>query len=274
MKKWFICIAMLGLALAPIQAGTKEEIIRLQSDVLQLSNQILALQKSFDQKQGSSQTLLEQLIDQAATTNRMLEEIVGVLRSQKTESGTAVAQLRDEIQGLSVKLDDTNNRVAGIYQKMEENQLKIESRRIPSDAEPGGPKPDQVYSLAFNDYLAGNYELAITGFQDFLVTYPDSEYSDNAAYYLGLSYQQLGKMEQAVQAFDEVINLYPKADMTPSAYYKKGKLQLELQNTESALDAFQKLVTLFPNSQEAVIALQDLEAMGVDVSRLKRGRKN
>ena len=50
-----------------ILAGTKEEIIRLQSDVLQLQNQIRMLQKSIDDNGSVFRSLLEQLNDQVAS---------------------------------------------------------------------------------------------------------------------------------------------------------------------------------------------------------------
>ncbi len=268
LKKAFT-VAVLTLILSAstpwLGAGTKEEIIRLSSDVLQLQNQVLNLQKSFDERQGSVQSLLEQLNDQVATTNRVLQEMVVVMRAQNTDWTRVSAELGRDVEGLSVKLDETNNRLAALFQKVEESQLRSESRRLPSSSDPGGPKPDQVYSLAFNDYLAGNYELAVDGFRDFLVRYPESEYADNAAYYLGLCLQQLGQQEQAVQAFDQVINMYPQADMTAAAYYKKALVQQELLKNEEAIATFQKLVRLFPDSQEATTARQELENLGVRV---------
>ncbi len=271
MRFFLPLLLIIGLILStPAAAGTKEEIIRLSSDVLQLQNQVLALQKSFDQKQGSLQSLLEQLNDQVATTNRVLQEMVVVMREQKSDWSQVAGDLGQDIQGLSVKMDETNNRLAALFKKVEDSQSRNESRRLPSSSDPGGPKPDQVYSLAFNDYLAGNYELAADGFRDFMVRYPESEYADNAAYYLGLCHQQLGQQEQAVQSFDQVINMYPKADMTAAAYYKKALTQQELQKNEDAIDTLKKLVALFPESQEAITARQELENLGIRVPDARR----
>lgn len=271
-KLFLISLVVLVVVAGFASAGTKEEVIRLQSDVLQLQKQILMMQKTFDENNATIKSLLEQLIDQSAGTQRVFEQLVAVAKDQKTDARKGFQDLGKEIQDLSVKLDDTNNRLAALHQKVEENQAKVETRRLPSMAEPGGPKPDQVYSLAFNDYLAGNYELAIAGLRDFLINYPESEYADNAAYYLGLCHQIQGRPEPAIQAFDEVINLYPKADMTPSAYYKKAQVEQELQRNEEAIETLKKLVTLFPDSQEAVNARLDLERMGVDVAKLTRRR--
>jgi len=258
-------------------AGTKEEIVRLQSDVLQLQEQIRLLQKSTDDRGNVLKSLLEQLNDQIAKSNLAMENLTQAMSGQKAEVGTAVSSLRQEIQKLSVKLDDTNNRIAGLYQKVEDSQVKASSlRNLPSGNDPsGGVQPDQVYSQAYNDYLVGNYDLAITGFQDFLTNYPNSEYADNAMHYLGVCYFEQNRYEQAIQAFDQVINLYPKGDKTPVAYFKKAAAYQALQKNNEAVDTWKKLYTLFPDSQEAKLAAQELEKLGVPLPTVKpSGRRN
>lgn len=270
------CLALLLVLVASPSwalAGTKEEIVRLQSDVLQLQEQIRLLQKSTDERGEVLKSLLEQLNDQIAKSNLAMENLSQALGAQKAEAGTAVSALRQEIQKLSVKLDDTNNRIAGLYQKVEDSQVKASAlRNLPSGSAQGsvGVEPDQVYSQAYNDYLMGNYDLAITGFQDFLTNYPNSEYADNAMHYLGVCYFEQGRYEQAIQAFDQVINLYPKGDKTPVAYFKKAAAYQALLKNNEAVDTWKKLYTLFPDSQEAKLAAQELEKLGVPLPKTSR----
>jgi len=271
MKK--TCFALLlVLVVSPSwgYAGTKEEIVRLQSDVLQLQEQIRLLQKSTDDRGSVLKSLLEQLNDQIAKSNLAMENLTQAMSGQKAEVGTAVSALRQEIQKLNVKLDDTNNRIAGLYQKVEDSQVKASSlRNLPSGngEASSGVEPDQVYSQAYNDYLMGNYDLAITGFQDFLTNYPNSEYADNAMHYLGVCYFEQNRYEQAIQAFDQVINLYPKGDKTPVAYFKKAAAYQALQKNTEAVDTWKKLYTLFPDSQEAKLAAQELEKLSVPLPK-------
>lgn len=266
MKKSSILVVVFILATSlTALAGTKEEIIRLQSDMLQLQEQIRLVQKSMDENNGVLKSLLEQLNDQIAKSNMVMENLNQSLVNQKADAANVAAQVKQEIQKLSLKLDDTNNRVAGVYQKLEESQVKTASMRaIPSAGETGGSlEPDQVYNQAYNDYLTGNFDLAITGFQDFVTSYPNNEYSDNALHYLGVSFMEQGRFEQAIQAFDQVINLYPKGDKTPVAFYKKALAYQDLQKNQESIDTFRKLITLYPDTQEAKLAAQELEKLGV-----------
>jgi len=246
--------------------GTKEEIIRLQSDVLQLQELIRTLQKAVDERNGMMVSLLEQLNDQVAEGNVADGEMKGAVNSARAQTlalESTVHELRDDMQSLSTKLDDTNNRIASLQRKLEDNQMQIQTlRTVPT--EPGTEiDPDRVYSASYNDYLMGNYALAIDGFKDYLANYPESEYADNAAYYLGDCYMQQGRQELAIQAFDQLINLYPKGDKTPVAYFKKALAQQEMQRMEDAIATLKTLSRLFPDTREAKLAEEELAKFGL-----------
>lgn len=265
MKKLLFGLVAAGLVMMPVSGNTKQEIIRLQSDILQLQDLIRVLQRTVDEKDGSIISLLEQLNDQAAETKLTLEEVDGSLGASRTQSAAverAVATLREDLQVLGAKLDETNNRVAALARRMEENQVQIQTLRSVPSGVSGEISPDRVYSATYNDYLMGNFSLAINGFQDFLANFPESEYADNAAYYLGDCYLQQGRHELAVQAFDQVINLYPKGDKAPVAYFKKAAALQQMQKLDDAVDSLKKLRRLFPKSQEADLALQELQKLG------------
>ncbi|MEE8587344.1 MAG: tetratricopeptide repeat protein, partial [Acidobacteriota bacterium] len=232
-------------------AGTKEELQRLQQDILQLQNLIRTMQEIQGKNGGIIQSLLEQLNDQTAQTNAAVNSLTAVLRSRAGGEDQLARQFQDAFQKLVVKLDDTNNRIAALQQKVDQSQMRVQSLRSYKPDIMGGVEPDRVYSAAYNDYIMGNYDLAIAAFRDFLSTFPDSEYSDNAAYYLGVSLMEQGRYEAAISAFDEVLNLYPQADKTTPAYYKKAVSLLQVQRNADAIETFRKLITLYPESPEA-----------------------
>ena len=262
MRRVFVFgVILLLTSCTMVFGGTKEEIVRLQSDVLQLQELIRTLQKGVDEKNGTMVSLLEQLNDQVAEGNLAFEQMTGAVNSSRTQSlalENVVNELKDGLQVLSAKLDDTNNRIASLQRRFEDNQMQIETlRTVPSEAG-AEVDPDRVYSASYNDYLMGNYALAIDGFRDYLANYPDSEYADNAAYYLGDCYLQQDRQEMAIQAFEQLINLYPKGDKTPVAYYKKALALQELQRMEEAIETYKNLSKLFPDTREGKLAEEEL----------------
>ena len=195
--------------------------------------------------------------------NLATDELHRTAQEQKMDVFNLVTSIRSEVQNLSVKLDDTNNRLTALQKKQEEQQVRMQSlRTAPATAE-GTIQPDQAYAAAYNDFLIGNYDLAMAGFQDLLESHPDSEYSDNALFYSGICSQQQQRYEQAIDSFEQVINLYPKGDKTAAAYFKKAQVYQHLQKNTEAIDTLRQLIEIFPDSQESVQAQQELERMGV-----------
>ena len=265
MKKSLLAFVIVVLALAPavVFAGTQEEIIRLQSDILQLQEQIRLLQKVVDEKNSVIQTLLEQLNDQFATNNVTFSEMVDVLNENRARNSSLagnVTAVRDDIARLSTRLDEINSRLAEVQRKFDENQMQVQTlRSVPSSGSGDvDVEPDRVYSASYNDYLVGNYSLAVNGFQDFLTNYPDSEYADNASYYLGDCYLQQKIFEMALRSFEQTVNLFPGGDKMSTAYYKIAQVLMQQNRMDDAIATLKKLEQLFPGSTEARLAGEDL----------------
>src|SRR5262249_14136092 len=55
----------------------------------------------------------------------------------------------------------------------------------------GGPSAEESYQAAYLDFTRGRYELALTGFREFLRRYPDSPLADSAQYGIGESYYSI-----------------------------------------------------------------------------------
>ena len=111
---------------------------------------------------------------------------------------------------------------------------------------------DREYSAVYNDFLMGDYDLAIFGFQDFLTTYPDSEYSDNASFFLGRCYEKKKSYQEAIQAFDQLVERYPKSTRAPLALYRKAFILEKLERYEEASNTWNKLMDLYPDSPQAI----------------------
>src|ERR1700693_5475020 len=79
-----------------------------------------------------------------------------------------------------------------------------------------------VYSQAFDALKAGSYSVAITGFKDFLGTYPASALAENAQYWLGEAYYVNHDYEAAAGAFRAVLKKWPDSRKAPDALLKLG----------------------------------------------------
>jgi tol-pal system protein YbgF len=126
------------------------------------------------------------------------------------------------------------------------------------------------YEEAFRLYRAGDYRGAIDRFRAFLQNYPESDYADNARFWVGECWFKLEDYEQAVLTFEEVAKNHPDGNKVPDALYRQGialmeigrRTQQEETYNAAAREIFQKVVNQYPNSERVPEARRQLEKLG------------
>jgi tol-pal system protein YbgF len=130
---------------------------------------------------------------------------------------------------------------------------------VPSTA---GLSPTRLYDTAWADYTSGQYKLAISGFEQFVRTFPASERADDAQQLMGDALYALNQFADAIAAYTIVIQNYPKGDQAPMAYYKRGLMQERLGQLDAARASWELAVKLYPESEGARLAGQGLTRVG------------
>lgn len=109
----------------------------------------------------------------------------------------------------------------------------------------------ELYRNALNDYAKGDYELAISGFQNHIELYPNSSLVPNARYWLGESYYSRKNYDQAVTEFALFVKQHPDHPKVVSALLKQGFAHLETGDKSRGRTILNHLLKQFPKSQEA-----------------------
>jgi len=123
--------------------------------------------------------------------------------------------------------------------------------------------PEEMYQAARSDYGRGSYDLALSGFREFLQRFPESELADNALYWVGECHYAAGRLTDAVSTFDEVVSRFPEADKAPDAAYKKGLALLDLNRTAEGIMQLQHVRDSFPGTPAARLARTKLQGLGL-----------
>lgn len=125
---------------------------------------------------------------------------------------------------------------------------------------PGTPaiSPTSAFNLAYNDYLNGRYELAVSGFQRFLRDFPSTSLAPNAHYWIGESYFSQKDYGHAMQAFQRVVNEFPRSEKVPPALFKLGLTAMEMGDSPGARKYLKRVIEEFSTSDEAKLAKNKL----------------
>lgn len=101
-------------------------------------------------------------------------------------------------------------------------------------------------------YDQGDYNTAITNFQQLITNFPDSEYADDAQYYIAWSYYNLTSYEQAISEFEKIKNNYPNSEfIDDSQYYIAYCNEKKLGFYVKALLQYYSFLDNYPESEYA-----------------------
>ena len=198
-----------------------------------------------DQKKipAQYQILLEKMETLNTQLNRLFEELIEIKRA-------ALVPSEQEQMLESKPLEAAKKR-------------EKESDKEPSQTPLPSPSlsPQVVYNMAYTDYLKGNFQLAIEGFNLYREQFPNSPLSDNALYWIGECHFSLREFDVAIEHFNELILNYTSGDKIAAAYLKKGISLMELGKKEEALLVFKLLISKYPLEEETKIAQQKIKEL-------------
>jgi tol-pal system protein YbgF len=246
-----------------------------------------ALRSELNQKMEEKMDAKLAVIDAELTTLKKNLTALEAVRKEQADAAADITDLRENLQQLrgqveTLKKDYTTNskkddqRFDSILLKINfiENFLEIGNKNISSDSSEKSSKStgvaaakesaktqdkEKMYSAAYQTFKEGNYDKARTDFQNFLAAYPDSEYSDNAQFWVGECYFFEQKYETAILEYEKVTKNYPNGNKVPYALLKQGLSFLKLGDKTSAKLLLQQVIKNYPNTSQARIARSSLQ---------------
>ena len=122
----------------------------------------------------------------------------------------------------------------------------------------GTSEEQRVYGQSFDALKAGSYSIAITGFKDFLTSYPASPLAENAQYWLGEAYYVTRDFDSASGAFKSVLSKWPDSRKAPDALLKLGYTQLAQNKPGEGRATLSQVVQKYPGTDAAKLAADRL----------------
>lgn len=120
----------------------------------------------------------------------------------------------------------------------------------------------KAYEAARDELKSGNYSAASKAFQNFLKQYPDTQYSDNAWYWLGQIQYVNRQYKQSLASFQHVLKDFPDSGKVPGSLYKTGVIYNEQGNTRKARKVLGDVLAKYPDKNAARLAQKRLKALG------------
>ena len=265
----FAAVMALTLAVPSVAGAANKEHQQLMAEIRMLQEQ-----------QQQLQQMLGGLADTLKVMTSRIDSEADATRKAFADQKLLVSGVGNTVRVLREKADDTNVRLSTMTQELQALRQTVASMPSPSGApattndpaagDPAAPagapgasniSPTRMYDQSYADYAAGQFDLAVDGFQAFIRTFPTSPKAAEAQLYIGYSLYNAGRNTEAIAALQKVISDYPQSGSVSSAYYKLGLTYEALKQPDNARKAFETVVQKYPNSSDGVMAQQALERL-------------
>jgi tol-pal system protein YbgF len=280
MQKYTIpgLVALLLLPLPSRALAQNREHMQMEAELRMLQEQNQQLSLAFQQAMEAIKTLngrfdaaMEALrkgfADEALTSKTMAGD-VGAIAERVRDNDTRLRALGDEVKAMHATLTAL---ATGLAQGTTTG-LPADPNAPPTAAgptptlPPAGPvlpdtlgqSPGRMLQKAKGDYDAGQYTLAITGFQQVISSYGDSEAAIEAQYWIGESQLYLNRPADAITAFNLTLQKGPRSQFAPEALYKRGVAQERQGDLAGARASYEQVIKQFPSATNATLAQQRL----------------
>src|SRR5437763_16455905 len=108
----YVVLFAIAFASLPATAGTKEQLIQIQTQGQALQDQMAQMKTSFDERMGVMRNLVEQTTDSVNKMNNNVSDLSKGLQQANGNAGAKVDQLSTQVQALQESLDEMKARIA------------------------------------------------------------------------------------------------------------------------------------------------------------------
>ena len=226
-----------------------------------------------------------------SSSPQSLYETLGRLEQLQAE----VQQLRGIVEEQDFTIIELKKRIKNIYLDVDQRLLSIEnsgeispetssefeqpvkpdnqqvsqpnsSTSTPAQANaPAQEKPDknekQDYQTAHETLVNGHTGQAIKLFQQYLLDFPNGQFSANAQYWLGEAYSIKQDFNSARKALNRVISVHPGSSKVADAMLKLGYLEAKTKNPVKAREWLTSVTVKYPGTTAAHLATKKLRQL-------------
>jgi tol-pal system protein YbgF len=228
---------------------------------------IEVLRQQVDVGQRSMEERLAKVEGAAADRGAILE-----LANQLEAIRGDMARMRGQMEVLVNQAETADKRQKDLYLDIDTRLRKLEQAREQAAAAPekpaiapteadASPAEAKAYQAALDQFKLGNYALAVSAMQGFLVTYPGSPLASNAQYWIGMAYSGQRDYRNAIAAQRKLLAAWPDSAKAPDGMLSIASAQETMGDRRSAQKTLEELIARYPTSSAAASAKQRLAAV-------------
>jgi tol-pal system protein YbgF len=221
----------------------------MQSDLLRQINEIGRQQQNLDQRLSRLEAGQRVNIEQQNQIELLRQEVAR-LRGQLEVTLNEVSQTRRAQKEMATALDSRLKQFEPVQVTIDDRTFSVEQAE------------KRAYDAALELFRASDFKGAISAFQAFNKTYPNSPYQPVALYWQGGAQYANGDFKAAISTLEQLTTRFPDSPRVPDAMLILGNAQADAGDRKSARETYTAIGKRFPNTPASGAARERLAALG------------
>ena len=235
---------------AGIYSTLNTKINSLNKDILLLKNQY------------------ELLVDKKKSEEGLDLELVFFKLNAKVNSlNDDILALKDQYELLTEGQRFNTQKITELFDMLELRQTKEAAKELVIDDKESEKKAYQIYTDGRNQFIAGEYDEAITLFKSYLDSFPNYKNVADTKLWLGRAYFANELYSQSKAIYLEFQFENPHHVKYPDSMYELSRALFELRDIEASKTMLKKMIEKFPTHdlyKKAKQMLTELEELTID----------
>jgi len=223
------------------------------SPALELAQQLEILRKEIQQLRGQVEVLQHESEMAAKRQRDMYVDLDTRLRALEQPGAVGALPAASPVAGGAASPPTAAAPAAGTT-----TGPAVVASAGPAASTPATDTEARAYEAAQAQRRIGNYQGAITAFQEFIDRYPKSALAHRAQYWIGDSYFNLRDFKRSIASQQQLIATYPGTSSVPDALLNMASSQIELGDIPGARRTLDGILTRYPTSDAALKAKRRL----------------
>ena len=259
-RRWTSALPVVLLAAGGCLASKSD--IRLLQDELRVSRSQAAAGDSAILRAEEARRL------QVAALSAMIDRMNDSLRTLASRFSAFQANANGEFDAMGRQMVQVQALLGQNTRTVQETRSQLQALREGAPGAPpsptvtdtsqrtgsGIPGPATLFTSAMEALRQGSYRTARSGFDQLLMSYPNSDQASLAQLRVGDAYKGEGNLTAADSVYLLVSTKYPKSPEAPTALYGRGRLLWEANKRGEARIVLNRLIKEYPDADEVDLA--------------------
>jgi len=210
----------------------RNDLIAAQAKIIEEQNQLLAAQSAMLEEQKTASEMLRLMRADLTLRFNDIDRKVTAIERNLSESQSRISRLDEKTSGLTRRIE----------QKLASEEDAANQRKV---------QMEMLFGVAMGDFNAGRYDVAVSGFTDFVKQFPDAPQAPDAEYWIAESRFAKKEYEAAEKEYMQIIKKYPEGSRSCAVFYKLGLVYEQLGKNKSMDMVWNNLLQRCPDSEEA-----------------------